>query len=132
MIRVKQFLIGLITITLIGTYACKEDPPIEPEPPIGGGAYDLVIPKGFPTDVNIPDDNPMTNAGVKLGRYLYYDGRMSGKADEGMPMSCSSCHLQQFSFEFYRSDLFSFHTVCCDRLNILVILELIIWNLFRY
>jgi len=74
----------------------KEDPNdmIIPATP-----YEFKIPKGFPTNPNIPKDNPMTVEGVKLGRYLYYDDRMSGKADQGMGMSCSSCHLQKFSFE---------------------------------
>ncbi len=96
--KLKSQLIGFIAIVLLFTYSCGEkEKPIEPEKK--PTPYNLVIPKGFPTNVNIPEDNPMTVEGVKLGRYLYYDGRMSGKADEGMPMSCSSCHLQQFSFE---------------------------------
>jgi len=96
--KLKSQLIGFFAITLLFTYSCGEkEKPVEPEKK--PTPYDLVIPKGFPTNVNIPEDNPMTVEGVKLGRYLYYDGRLSGKADEGMPMSCSSCHLQQFSFE---------------------------------
>ncbi len=99
MLRFKYHLLGLLVIAVLSTYSCEEKEPDEPEVPKEATPYDLMIPQGFPTMVYMPEDNPMTVEGVKLGRYLYYDGRMSGKADEGMPMSCSSCHLQQFSFE---------------------------------
>ena len=61
--------------------------------------YVFDIPKGFPTNPTIPEDNPMTLEGIELGRHLFYDERMSGKADQGMGMSCSSCHIQQFAFD---------------------------------
>ena len=61
--------------------------------------YTLKIPKGFPTNFSIPANNPMTVEGVKLGRYLYYDERLSGRADQGLGMSCGSCHKQEFAFE---------------------------------
>jgi cytochrome c peroxidase len=41
----------------------------------------------------------MTLEGVRLGRYLFYDGRLSGRTDPDSLMSCSSCHLQTHSFE---------------------------------
>lgn len=92
----KYYLVFII-ISFIGFQSCNEDDDVDdvfsPTP------YKLEIPLNFPTEVNIPADNPMTVEGVKLGRYLYYDDRMSGKADQGMGMSCSSCHQQQFSFE---------------------------------
>ncbi len=47
--------------------------------------------------MNIPADNPMTDEGVELGRYLFYDGRLSGRTDS--LMSCASCHKQSKSFE---------------------------------
>ena len=42
----------------------------------------------------VPADNPMTAAKVELGRYLFYDTRMSvnGKA------SCATCHKQELAF----------------------------------
>gem|GEM_PF-83183 len=61
--------------------------------------YDLKIPKFFPTKLNIPPDNPMTVEGIALGRYLFYDGRISGRDDPDSLMSCSTCHLQSHSFE---------------------------------
>jgi cytochrome c peroxidase len=42
----------------------------------------------------VPAGNPMTAAKVELGRYLFYDARMSvnGKA------SCATCHKQELAF----------------------------------
>src|ERR1019366_2521825 len=54
---------------------------------------------GFPDYTNIPEDNPMTKEGVELGRYLFYDGRLSGNSQKPLLMSCASCHKQVHSFE---------------------------------
>ncbi len=73
---------------------CHPDNPVpEPTP------YDLVIPKYFPTKLNIPADNPFTVEGIELGRFLFYDGRLSGRTDADSLMSCGTCHLQSRSFE---------------------------------
>jgi cytochrome c peroxidase len=55
--------------------------------------YSLNLPKGFPKPP-VPADNPMTAAKVELGRYLFYDTRLSvnGKA------SCATCHKQKLAF----------------------------------
>jgi cytochrome c peroxidase len=51
------------------------------------------LPKGFPKP-HVPPDNPMTVPKVELGRYLFYDTRMSvnGKS------SCATCHKQELAF----------------------------------
>src|ERR1700678_619222 len=51
------------------------------------------LPKGFPKPY-VPPDNPMTAAKVELGRYLFYDTRMSvnGKS------ACATCHKQELAF----------------------------------
>src|SRR5271163_326616 len=55
--------------------------------------YSWNLPKGFPKP-HVPASNPMTAAKVELGRYLFYDARMSvnGKA------SCATCHKQELAF----------------------------------
>ncbi len=56
----------------------------------------------FPYSVdslNIPKDNPTTIEGVTLGRYLFYDGRLSGRTQADSLLSCASCHRQSKSFE---------------------------------
>ena len=73
----------------------KEEKPetISPTP------YVIDIPLYFPTQLNIPSDNPMTVEGIALGRRLFYDGRLSGRSDPDSMMSCSTCHLQEHAFE---------------------------------
>ncbi|MFO0450966.1 MAG: MbnH family di-heme enzyme [Pseudomonadota bacterium] len=55
--------------------------------------FDWRLPPGFPQPV-IPADNPMTADKVELGRYLFYDSRMSGNGKQ----SCASCHRQELAF----------------------------------
>jgi cytochrome c peroxidase len=60
--------------------------------------YEIEIPRFFPTKLNIPDNNPMTIEGVELGRYLFYDGRLSGRTHPDSLMSCGTCHIQSRAF----------------------------------
>jgi len=61
--------------------------------PASADAWSWNLPRGFPKPP-VPADNPMTSAKVELGRYLFYDARMSvnGKA------SCATCHKQELAF----------------------------------
>ena len=43
---------------------------------------------------NVPENNPMSNEKVELGRYLFYDKRLSADGS----MSCAMCHLQARAF----------------------------------
>ena len=98
-LRLPAAYAGLITgiSLLISLGACKKTPDEEtvskPTP------YTIEIPRYFPTLLNIPADNPMTVEGITLGRYLFYDGRMSGRTDPDSMMCCATCHLQSRSFE---------------------------------
>ena len=56
-------------------------------------AYQLALPKGFPKP-RIPIDNPLTADKVRLGRYLFYDKRMSVNGTT----SCATCHRQELAF----------------------------------
>lgn len=86
--------IALVAITGIAALAgCRRDKE-EPEPPPRVGTpYTLVIPSNLPP-MEIPPDNPLTVEGVALGRFLFYDERLSG--DNGM--SCASCHSPSLAF----------------------------------
>ena len=55
--------------------------------------YAWNLPQGFPQP-RVPKENPMTKEKVELGRYLFYDKRLSGNGT----MSCSSCHHQDKAF----------------------------------
>ncbi len=58
-----------------------------------GADFDWSLPKGFPRPV-VPAANPMSPAKVELGRYLFYDKRISANGKE----SCGSCHRQELAF----------------------------------
>jgi cytochrome c peroxidase len=51
------------------------------------------VPKGFP-EPTIPPDNPFTVEKSELGRYLFYDRRMSVNGTT----SCGTCHRQELAF----------------------------------
>jgi cytochrome c peroxidase len=51
------------------------------------------LPPGLPIP-NVPADNPMNEAKVRLGRRLFYDTRLSGNGT----FSCASCHQQAHAF----------------------------------
>jgi cytochrome c peroxidase len=79
--------------------SCNHNDEIELIPVYQPTTYKIEIPFGFPTKLNIPEDNPLTVEGIELGRYLFYDGRISGHSDPEKQMSCSTCHLQESAFE---------------------------------
>jgi cytochrome c peroxidase len=55
--------------------------------------YDWNLPPGFPIPA-APADNPMSAAKVELGRYLFYDLRLSQNATQ----SCATCHQRERAF----------------------------------
>lgn len=59
----------------------------------GGSGWEWNLPKGFPVP-KVPDDNPMSQPKVELGRRLFYDTRLSGNETQ----SCASCHDQALAF----------------------------------
>ena len=82
-----KYLLGLFLLfSLAGCY--KEDDLPESE-----GHIKPDIPAEFP-EVSIPEDNPITNSKVELGRYLFYDTQLS----KDQTVSCASCHQLQNAF----------------------------------
>jgi len=57
------------------------------------GGYVWNLPPGFPVPV-VPADNPMSSSKVLLGRYLFYDQRLSHNGTQ----ACASCHQQALAF----------------------------------
>jgi len=51
------------------------------------------LPETIP-EPRVPDDNPMTVEKVELGRFLFYDKRLSGNQTQ----SCAGCHRQELAF----------------------------------
>lgn len=58
-----------------------------------GASWSWALPAGFPVP-KVPDSNPMSEAKVALGRFLFYDRRLSGNGQQ----ACASCHLQDKAF----------------------------------
>lgn len=103
---IEKHIAIIIILMIIALSACKKenpiklsDFPIEDSTEFSPTPYQIEIPPFFPTDLNIPADNPMTVEGVELGRYLFYDGRLAGRTHSDSLMSCATCHLQANSFE---------------------------------
>ncbi len=86
----------VIGVLLLASVSCRpvQEEPSQPTP------YELAKPSYFPSRTNIPEDNPMTEEGVELGRKLFYDARLSGRDGTDGIRSCSSCHHQEHSFEY--------------------------------
>ncbi|MCK5847223.1 MAG: hypothetical protein KAG84_07285 [Bacteroidales bacterium] len=101
MIKIYRNIIILSAVFLFATIvSCDKDEKEDIPPTVyNPTTYNMEVPQGFPTNLNIPDDNPITEEGVKLGRYLFYDGRLSGRDEEDSLMSCATCHLQSAAFE---------------------------------
>ncbi len=99
-VSIRKFLFYFSFFLYLGLfffYSCrKEDAePSVPRPT----PYTFPDLAQFPQHLNIPADNPTTVEGVKLGRYLFYDGRLSGRTEKDSLMSCGSCHIQSRGFE---------------------------------
>ncbi|WP_100643961.1 methanobactin export MATE transporter MbnM [Alteromonas facilis] len=55
--------------------------------------YQWQIPDGFPAP-NVPEDNPMSEAKVTLGKALFFEPALSANR----AMSCSTCHIPEHAF----------------------------------
>ncbi|WP_065187365.1 MbnH family di-heme enzyme [Shewanella woodyi] len=62
----------------------------QPEPK---SDYRWPLAQGFPKP-QVPEGNPMSQAKVELGRYLFYDKALSANQTQ----SCASCHIQSLAF----------------------------------
>lgn len=77
---------SILFIALLLLTACsKKEQPVE--------VYNWPIVDGFPKP-QVPDDNPMSEAKVALGRIIFYDRNLSYNQQQ----SCASCHQQTFAF----------------------------------
>lgn len=88
--KIRLLAILLLGITLLSQ--CRREPNTV-QGQIFGTPAPLMVPDGFPSPT-IPKDNPMTEEGIKLGRFLFYEKALS---DNGT-MSCGSCHIQERAF----------------------------------
>jgi len=56
-------------------------------------AWEWDLPAGFPAP-HVPPDNPLSVEKIELGRYLFFDKRLSGNATQ----SCATCHRPELAF----------------------------------
>ncbi|MGH8187800.1 MAG: cytochrome c peroxidase, partial [Steroidobacteraceae bacterium] len=74
--------LAALALALLSLGACSRDAP-----------YQWELPPGFPQP-RVPEDNPLTEHKVELGRRLFYDERLSANGTQ----SCASCHQQSRAF----------------------------------
>lgn len=83
----------LLIVVFFFTYSCKKNTDSNQlEDLYDSTPYHLEF--GNLPNPNIPLDNPLTVQGVKLGRMLFYETKLSRTGT----MSCASCHVQSTGF----------------------------------
>ncbi|NOU45443.1 MAG: c-type cytochrome [Bacteroidales bacterium] len=130
----QAWIFYVLFIPVLAIFGCSDKAEIEQ---FKTTPYLIDIPFPFPTALNIPADNPMTVEGVKLGRYLFYDGRLSGRTHPDSLMSCGTCHIQANSFEAgINHPVFSggfVHGINGDRTShVMLPLINLVWNFSGY
>lgn len=85
--------IASLFIIVFSLYSCEQDIAVMQDYVYSPTTYQLDVPYGFPSP-NIPNDNPMTEEAVELGKKLFYDPVLSNNNTH----SCASCHFQSKGF----------------------------------
>ena len=74
-------------------WACSNHKPGLEETPFSPTPFQIKEPDYF-VSMQVPEDNPLTEEGIELGRQLFYDPILS----RDLSVACSNCHQQQFNF----------------------------------
>lgn len=86
----------VLLATIMVLQACKRDSDVAPSAP-GTTSYTLDIPSWVSATGNLPltpNDVPLTEEAIELGRMLFYDTALS----DDRSLSCGSCHKQENAF----------------------------------
>lgn len=94
----KYLIVHLLLVLVFLLIACRDDDMIVQDGdlthiPFQAENYEVKIPPGWP-QMEIPDDNPLTQEGVHLGRRLFFDPILSLDST----ISCSTCHIPEKGF----------------------------------
>ncbi len=96
----KILLISILMLTLVKCSSdedCKSEMPVtdpcEASMPIGAD-YVIEVPFYITDEMFIPQNNPMKEAAVELGRFLFWEKKLSGD----QTMSCGTCHAPEVAF----------------------------------
>ncbi|OJJ23088.1 cytochrome-c peroxidase [marine bacterium AO1-C] len=84
----NQLLLIMILGVLLSACGPKSDE--QPAPP----PFTFTTPDHFGNSFTIPEDNHMTEAGIDLGRHLFFDKRLSKNSQ----VSCATCHQPSKAF----------------------------------
>lgn len=92
-----RILAGILLLSILGL-SCQPTASVGPDGDLTAIPYkpifiELHEPSRF-VKMQTFEDNPLTEAGVELGRQLFYDPILSRDSTR----SCSSCHIQAFGF----------------------------------
>jgi cytochrome c peroxidase len=82
---------ALAASTLLGRPAGADESTPAPakRETVTSGAWPMTLPLGLQADsAYIPEDNPLSADKIALGKFLYFDRRLSSD----MSISCASCH----------------------------------------
>lgn len=87
----------MLSLVFVLTVGCNEDP-VDNSISLTDIEYNptdflVDVPVEFPA-LEIPDDNPLTTDGIRLGQHLFFDPILSADST----MSCASCHLPEAGF----------------------------------
>jgi cytochrome c peroxidase len=83
--------VGAVALFVFGTAGTvpAADAPAKTGEVVKSGSWSMTLPLGLQAGAAyLPEDNPMSDAKIALGKLLYFDKRMS----KNMSMSCASCH----------------------------------------
>jgi len=84
---------ALLLATLVSLSACGSGGTTLVETRSASDGWSWSLPAFFP-EPKVPADNPMSTEKVELGRFLFYDRRLSGNGRQ----RCASCHHQDKAF----------------------------------
>jgi cytochrome c peroxidase len=82
-----------VTFALLSASACAQSSASSSASSEAVVPYVWQLPEGFPRPF-VPEDNPMNDDKVELGRRLFYDERLSVNGTQ----ACASCHVQELAF----------------------------------
>ncbi|MCU0352235.1 MAG: c-type cytochrome [Cytophagales bacterium] len=89
---------SLAAVWLLYAGGCRPSDPEPATPPAPG--YELTVPRNFPAPKFTFGENPITKDGVELGRFLFFDPRLSSSGT----IACGTCHRQLFAFADHGHD----------------------------
>lgn len=92
----KWLLLGAVTALVACNPDQIDDNPVSSGPDVHYITFDT--PDNFP-EPSLPADNPLTEEGVRLGRHLFYEKRLS--ADN--TLACAGCHFQDQAFSDFNA-----------------------------